>query len=53
MRIGYNKAARLIDQLHQAGAVGPQDGSKPRKVLITSPDQISDKLKEDDSEAIE
>lgn len=53
MRIGYNKAARLIDQLHQAGAVGPQDGSKPRKVLITSPDQISDKLKEDDSEATE
>jgi S-DNA-T family DNA segregation ATPase FtsK/SpoIIIE len=53
MRIGYNKAARIIDQLHQAGAVGPQDGSKPRKVLITSPDQISDKLKEDDSEATE
>lgn len=53
MRIGYNKAARIIDQLHQAGAVGPQDGSKPRKVLITSPDQISDKLKEDDSEVPE
>lgn len=53
MRIGYNKAARIIDQLHQAGAVGPQDGSKPRKVLITSPDQISDKLKEDDSELTE
>jgi len=53
MRIGYNKAARIIDQLHQAGAIGPQDGSKPRKVLITSPDQISDKLKEDDSESSE
>ncbi len=53
MRIGYNKAARIIDQLQQAGAIGPQDGSKPRKVLITSPDQISDKLKEDDSEASE
>ncbi len=53
MRIGYNKAARLIDQLQQAGAIGPQDGSKPRKVLITSPDQISDKLKKDDSETIE
>jgi len=53
MRIGYNKAARLIDQLYQAGAVGPQDGSKPRKVLITSPDQISNKLKEDDSETTE
>jgi DNA segregation ATPase FtsK/SpoIIIE, S-DNA-T family len=48
MRIGYNKAARIIDQLHAAGVVGPQKGSKPRDVLITSPDQISDKLKEDD-----
>jgi len=53
MRIGYNKAARLIDQLQQAGAIGPQDGSKPRRVLITSPDQISDKLKKDDSEVVE
>jgi DNA segregation ATPase FtsK/SpoIIIE, S-DNA-T family len=53
MRIGYNKAARLIDQLQHAGVVGPQDGSKPRKVLITSPDQISEKLKEDDSNAPE
>jgi DNA segregation ATPase FtsK/SpoIIIE, S-DNA-T family len=48
MRIGYNKAARIIDQLHAAGVVGPQKGSKPRDVLITSPDEISDKLTEDD-----
>jgi S-DNA-T family DNA segregation ATPase FtsK/SpoIIIE len=56
MRIGYNKAARIIDQLHAAGVVGPQKGSKPRDVLITSPDEISDKLTEDDvdpSEVVE
>jgi S-DNA-T family DNA segregation ATPase FtsK/SpoIIIE len=41
MKIGYNKAARLIDELYEAGAIGPQDGSKPRKVLVTSPDQIA------------
>lgn len=48
MKIGYNKAARIIDQLHAAGVIGPQKGSKPRDVLITSPDEISDKLKEGD-----
>jgi len=50
MRIGYNKAARIIDQLHAAGVVGPQKGSKPRDVLITSPDEISDKLTGDDED---
>lgn len=33
-RIGYNRAARLIDSLEQAGYVGPSEGSKPRKVFI-------------------
>ena len=40
MRIGYNKAARLIDELYEAGAIGPQDGSKPREVLVSSTEQI-------------
>lgn len=40
LRIGYNRAARLIDELHEAGAIGPQDGSSPRKVLVTSREQI-------------
>lgn len=30
--VGYNRAARILDQLHAAGMVGPQDGSKPREV---------------------
>jgi S-DNA-T family DNA segregation ATPase FtsK/SpoIIIE len=34
-RIGYNRAARLIEDLELKGIVGPEDGSKPRKVLIT------------------
>ena len=34
LRIGYGRAARVIDQLHAAGILGPPDGSKPREVLI-------------------
>ncbi|TCI49385.1 DNA translocase FtsK [Exiguobacterium sp. SH3S2] len=37
-RIGYNRAARLIDSLEQAGYVGPSEGSKPRKVLVNQQD---------------
>ncbi len=34
LRIGYGRAARIIDQLHDAGILGPPDGSKAREVLI-------------------
>lgn len=34
-RIGYNRAARLMDELESNNFVGPEDGSKPRKTLIT------------------
>jgi S-DNA-T family DNA segregation ATPase FtsK/SpoIIIE len=34
LRIGYGRAARIIDQLHLAGLLGPPDGSKPREVLV-------------------
>jgi S-DNA-T family DNA segregation ATPase FtsK/SpoIIIE len=33
LKIGYGRAARIIDQLHFAGVLGPPDGSKPRDVL--------------------
>jgi S-DNA-T family DNA segregation ATPase FtsK/SpoIIIE len=34
LKIGYGRAARIIDQLHLAGVLGPPDGSKPRDVLM-------------------
>ena len=34
LRVGYGRAARIIDQLHYAGILGPPDGSKPREVLV-------------------
>lgn len=39
LKLGYNRAGRLVDQLEQAGVVGPFEGAKARKVLI--PDEIS------------
>ena len=32
MKVGYSRAARLIDELEHAGVVGPADGAKPRQV---------------------
>ena len=40
LRIGYARAARLIDELESAGVVGAQDGSKPRDVLVKDPARI-------------
>ena len=34
-KIGFNRAARIMDQLCDAGVVGPEEGTKPRKVLMT------------------
>ena len=34
-RIGFNRAARIMDQLADAGVVGPEEGTKPRKILMT------------------
>lgn len=43
--VGYPRAARLIDVLEQKGYIGPFEGSKPRKVLITETDWLEIKAK--------
>ncbi len=47
MKLGYNRAGRLIDQLEAAGIVGPFEGSKARQVLISDLTTLQDILSED------
>ena len=35
-KIGFNRAARIMDQLAEAGVVGEEEGTKPRKVLMST-----------------
>jgi len=41
MKLGYNRAGRIMDQLEGLGIVGPADGSKPREVLYYSVDELN------------
>ena len=40
LSIGYSRAARILDQLEEAGIVGHAEGSKPRDVLVRNPDEV-------------
>ena len=42
--MGYAKAGRVMDQLQAAGIVGPQEGSKPRQVLVSDPNELEEIL---------
>ncbi len=49
MRFGYARAGRIIDQMEQQGIIGPSEGSKPRKVLITRQQWIEMNMNNDGS----
>jgi DNA translocase ftsK len=40
LRIGYSRAARIIDELESRGIIGPSNGAKPREILISSLDEL-------------
>jgi S-DNA-T family DNA segregation ATPase FtsK/SpoIIIE len=45
LKLGYSRAARIVDQLEEAGIVGPNDGSKARTVLIENEEQLETLLR--------
>ncbi len=49
LRIGYARAARLMDVLEERGVIGPQDGSRPREILVGTKDTSADTLENDDA----
>jgi len=46
LKLGYNRAGRIMDQLERVGIVGPFEGSKAREVRIKDPMTLEEKLKE-------
>lgn len=57
MKVGYARAARILDEMEDAGIIGPADGAKPREVLVSrtdadvTMDAFDDTLSEDDESA--
>lgn len=48
LRIGYARAARLLDLLEERAIIGPPDGSRPRDVLVSDISEILDEVQEED-----
>ncbi|MCC8028526.1 MAG: DNA translocase FtsK [Lachnospiraceae bacterium] len=49
-KIGFNRAARIMDQLEEAGIVGPEEGTKPRRILMTMETYMGADEDDEDSE---
>jgi S-DNA-T family DNA segregation ATPase FtsK/SpoIIIE len=44
LKVGYSRAARLMDLLEERGVIGPQDGAKPREVIRGPQGETADTL---------
>lgn len=50
LRIGYSRAARLIEEMEEQGIIGPADGSRPREVLVSSLDALNGRGSEESTD---
>jgi len=50
LRIGYSRAARIMEEMEEQGVIGPADGARPREVLITSLDALGGGAADDTDE---
>ncbi len=53
LRVGYSRAARLMDILEKRGIIGPADGAKPREVLVLNNTNIADTAIDNDENSLE
>ncbi|MBP1592147.1 MAG: hypothetical protein ILP22_08910, partial [Oscillospiraceae bacterium] len=51
LKLGYARAARIMDELEEIGVIGPSEGSKPRRILMTKSDWVERRLRKADDEA--
>ena len=50
LRVGYARAARIMEEMEERGVIGPPDGSRPREILISSLDDLNNSDNENSSE---
>jgi S-DNA-T family DNA segregation ATPase FtsK/SpoIIIE len=51
LRLGYTRAARIIDAMEQEGMIGPFEGSKPRKILVDRENWLEDRVMPQEEES--
>lgn len=53
LRVGYSRAARLIDLLEERGVLGPAEGSKPREVILQETDEYTEEPEQNEQELLD
>jgi S-DNA-T family DNA segregation ATPase FtsK/SpoIIIE len=52
LRLGYTRAARIIDMMEQDGLIGPFEGSKPRRILVDRQKWLTREITQEESDGV-